>query len=284
MGASDSMPLPRYSCCILPQNPDHCRENHARAPSSRRRKRCRMRWSLRSRRSDARLVDGDVNVDCYDEDPLYGRLDINTATAEGLMTLPGVNRVTATNVVTYRAHIGGFRKVEDVALVPGVGATRFGHLQAEIYVSDSSLLPPASSALRRSGSSATSSGIDVSLTPGDSVSRDFMAAVSCLQTTSSTSATLDNTDDACLRPDRPICRAAESDVVRADGRQLTTLTTESLHHRRLRRCCPPTSELRRPEDSGAVRVATWNLWPCSSDALDDVAVRELVAMTLLDTL
>jgi len=241
---------------------------------------------MRSRRSDAYLVNGDVNVDCYDEDPLYGRLDINTATAEELMTLPGINRSTATNVVTYRAHIGGFRKVEDVALVPGVGATRFSHLRAEIYVGDSSL-PPPSTTLRRSGSSATSSGIDVSLTPVDSISPDFMAAVSGLHTTSTTAALCDDTDtDACLRPDSRTnsgtAEQADRVVVPVGGDRRTTQTMplELLHRRR--RCSP--TDLRRPQDSGAVRVATWNLWPCSSDSFDDVSVRELVAMTLLENL
>jgi len=237
---------------------------------------------MRSQCSDARLVNGDVNVDCYDDDPLYGRLDINTATAEELMTLPGINRSTATNVVTYRAHIGGFRKVEDVALVPGVGATRFGCLRAEIYVGDSSLVPQPSMKLRRSGSSATSSGIDVSLTPVDSVSRDFMAAMSGLQTTSTTAALYDDSDtDGCLRPDvRRNGPADDRGAVQVGGSRATA--TERLHRRR--RCRPPPTELRRPEDSRVVRVATWNLWPCSSDRLDDVSVRELVAMTLLENL
>jgi len=237
---------------------------------------------MRSRRGDAHLMNGDVTVDRYDVDPLYGRLDINAATAEELMTLPGINRATATNVVTYRAHIGGFRKVEDVALVPGVGATRFGHLRAEIYVGDSSQQPPPpTTTLRRSGSSATSSGIDVSLTPVDSVSRDFMAAMSGLQTTSAHN---DNDTDHCLRPDTRVnSRAAECDdrdIVEVRVDRLRTLTQPRHGPRR----CPPLSEARRPEDTGAVRVATWNLWPCSSDSLEDVGVRELVAITLLENL
>jgi len=241
---------------------------------------------MRSRRSDAHLVNGVVNVDCYDEDPLYGRLDINAATAEELMTLPGINRSTATNVVTYRAHIGGFRKVEDVALVPGVGATRFGHLRAEIYVCDSLQLPPPSSTLRRNGSSVTSSGIDVSLTPVDSVSRDFMAAMSGPQTTSTTTARFDDADtDTCLlRDSRTNNRVAERDdtvVVEVGGDRRTTPTMGPLHRRRW---CSPTSEVQRLEDSGAVRVATWNVWPCSSDSLDNVNISELVAMTLLENL
>jgi len=267
-----------------------------------------MRWRSRQRCSDARL---DVNLEdcCYDdeEDPLYGRLDINNATAEELMTLPGINRSTATNVVTYRAHIGGFRKVEDVVLVPGVGATRFGHLRAEIYVvgggtvdesTSSPVPPPASTKLRRSGSSATSSGIDVSLTPVDSVSRDFVVATAVttssagLQPTSATSTTpaLEPDIDACLRPDHNSCAVAE----RGDGDVLVSDNADRpktlpLERRRLGRCWPTASEIRRPEDCGAVRVATWNLGmrvpiTCSSHSFDDVTAREHVAVTLLENL
>lgn len=282
------MPLPRYSCCIVPQKPDHCRENHARVPPSRagrRNKRRRMRWSMRSRRSDAPLFDGDVNANCCEElDPFYGRLDINSATAEELMTLPGINRTTATNVVTYRAHIGGFRKVEDVALVPGVGATRFGHMRPEIYVGDS-FLPPPSTMLRRSGSSATSSGIDVSLTPVDSVSREFtVASVPGLQTSPPVHGQTANTD-ARLRPDtsmntRSAAEYDDEDVVQVDGDRPSTLTTDLEALQRRRRWLQTTSEVGWSEDSGAVRVATWNLWPCSSKTLDDVSLGELVAATL----
>lgn len=51
-------------------------------------------------------------------------LNINSATEEELMTLPGVTRCIARNIVDYRQAIGGFKKVEDLALVSGVGASR----------------------------------------------------------------------------------------------------------------------------------------------------------------
>lgn len=88
-------------------------------------------------------------------------LNINTATEEELMTLPGINRQTAQNIVDYRRQIDGFRKVEDLALVSGVGATRLNHIRPELTVG------------RRGGlsknSSASSSGIDLSM--NDNVSR-----------------------------------------------------------------------------------------------------------------
>lgn len=63
------------------------------------------------------------------------RLNINTATEEELMTLPGVNRTVAQNIVEYRDCIGGFKKVEDLALVSGVGATKLEVIKLEICVS-----------------------------------------------------------------------------------------------------------------------------------------------------
>ncbi|XP_072135208.1 endonuclease/exonuclease/phosphatase family domain-containing protein 1-like [Mobula birostris] len=64
------------------------------------------------------------------------QVNINTAAEEELMTLPGINRTLAHNVVLYRDRIGGFRKIEDVALVTGVGATRLQQIRSEICVGD----------------------------------------------------------------------------------------------------------------------------------------------------
>eukprot|EP00061_Rhincodon_typus_P018530 g47737.t1 len=63
------------------------------------------------------------------------RVNINTATEEELMTLQGISRTLAHNIVVYRHKIGGFRKVEDMALAPGVGAARLQQIRPEICVS-----------------------------------------------------------------------------------------------------------------------------------------------------
>ncbi|CAL1281180.1 unnamed protein product [Larinioides sclopetarius] len=69
-----------------------------------------------------------------DSDLRWDLLNINTATEEQLMTLPGINRVTAENIIEYRQRIGGFKKVEDLALVSGVGATKLEQFRTEICV------------------------------------------------------------------------------------------------------------------------------------------------------
>ncbi|XP_014347704.1 endonuclease/exonuclease/phosphatase family domain-containing protein 1 [Latimeria chalumnae] len=78
------------------------------------------------------------------------RLNINTATEEELMTLPGVNRTVAQSIVQYRQCIGGFKKVEDLALVSGVGAAKLEQIKVEICVSNkSSSAGHSPSSLRR---------------------------------------------------------------------------------------------------------------------------------------
>lgn len=58
-----------------------------------------------------------------DSEVHWEQLNVNVATEEELMTLPRVTRHLARNIVDYRQAIGGFKKVEDLALVSGVGAS-----------------------------------------------------------------------------------------------------------------------------------------------------------------
>ncbi|KAG8181292.1 hypothetical protein JTE90_019385 [Oedothorax gibbosus] len=69
-----------------------------------------------------------------DADLRWDLLNVNAATEEQLMTLPGVTRPTAENILEYRARIGGFKKVEDLALVSGVGATKLELFRTEVCV------------------------------------------------------------------------------------------------------------------------------------------------------
>lgn len=46
-------------------------------------------------------------------------MNVNTATEEQLMTLPGVNRQLAREIVRHRQMIGRFKRVDDLALVSG---------------------------------------------------------------------------------------------------------------------------------------------------------------------
>ena len=49
------------------------------------------------------------------------KININTATMEDLMTIPGIGPKTSENIVQYRSQIGQFRAIEDLLNVKGIG-------------------------------------------------------------------------------------------------------------------------------------------------------------------
>ncbi|MFE1958020.1 helix-hairpin-helix domain-containing protein [Streptomyces sp. NPDC059479] len=58
-----------------------------------------------------------------------GPVSLNSATVEQLDTLPGVGPVLARHIIDYRTEHGGFRAVEELREVNGIGARRFADLQ-----------------------------------------------------------------------------------------------------------------------------------------------------------
>ncbi|WKK21979.1 ComEA family DNA-binding protein [Streptomyces olivoreticuli] len=58
-----------------------------------------------------------------------GPVSLNSATAEQLDALPGVGPVLAQHIVDYRTEHGGFRSVDELRHVNGIGARRFTDLR-----------------------------------------------------------------------------------------------------------------------------------------------------------
>lgn len=68
-------------------------------------------------------------------DPGTGLIDLNQATAEQLDEhLPGVGEVLARRIVEYREANGGFRSVEQLRDVTGIGERRFAELKDKVRV------------------------------------------------------------------------------------------------------------------------------------------------------
>ncbi|XP_033754676.1 endonuclease/exonuclease/phosphatase family domain-containing protein 1-like [Pecten maximus] len=134
------------SCCIPRHTGSDCGENHTKTPKG---------------KGHRRNLSATFNLSLVEDDPLQTLININFATEEELMTLPGINRATSQSIIEYRRQIGGFKKVEDLALVSGVGATKLNVIRNEICVSKKSSNTSGTSSSR--GSSLSSSKQDLSV-------------------------------------------------------------------------------------------------------------------------
>jgi len=56
-------------------------------------------------------------------------VDLNSATAEQLDTLPGIGPTTAEKIVAYRQQHGAFHSLAELDAVPGIGAGRIAQLK-----------------------------------------------------------------------------------------------------------------------------------------------------------
>lgn len=63
-----------------------------------------------------------------------GRVNINTADLEELMTLPGIGKAKAEAVISYRQDHGRFASVEDLMEVSGIGEGIFSRIRDRIKV------------------------------------------------------------------------------------------------------------------------------------------------------
>jgi competence protein ComEA len=68
------------------------------------------------------------------EKPPVAIVNINTATTTELQTLPGIGPATATRILEYRQKNGGFKKIEDLMNVRGIGEKSFLKLKPLITI------------------------------------------------------------------------------------------------------------------------------------------------------
>lgn len=63
-----------------------------------------------------------------------GVININTASAEQLMMLPGIGEKTANAIIAYRQAHGNFKTVDELARVKGIGMKKVNSLRPNLSV------------------------------------------------------------------------------------------------------------------------------------------------------
>ena len=63
-----------------------------------------------------------------------GRININTASKNELMDLPGIGPALADRIIEYRSENGGFSVIEDIMKVSGIAEGKFAKLEDKITV------------------------------------------------------------------------------------------------------------------------------------------------------
>jgi competence protein ComEA len=64
----------------------------------------------------------------------FAAVDLNTASKEELVALPGIGPAKAQAILDYRKLNGGFKSVEELKDVKGIGAKRFEKLRSDLTV------------------------------------------------------------------------------------------------------------------------------------------------------
>ena len=307
MGATGSC-FPRYGWCV----PKHRYTKDDVAYSSTPKHKKGHRRSLSTAFHLADLDENDVNLD---------QMNINNATEEELMTLPGVNRLVAHNIIEYRHKIGGFKKVEDLALVSGVGATKLSVLRAEICVNgkkssvDSSLSSSHQDlSIQDTGSKASNKSQKFSQNPYQKVNLNTSNVFQLMKVKGISQQIAENIvayrdrkgsykclDDLVkVKGVKPLLSAISPYLVLNDagisqnGGTNMTMTgpvPSSLMGSQETLCSlyGPLGRRshRKAKRTGVkvkqtVRIASWNLQNCSTEKADNFGVKEVVAMTLLE--
>jgi len=71
-------------------------------------------------------------------------INLNTATAAELETLPGIGPAMAARILEYREKTGPFKRIEEIMNIQGIGERVFLRLRSQITVG----APPATEAVR----------------------------------------------------------------------------------------------------------------------------------------
>ena len=79
-------------------------------------------------------IEQQQDPDISGNDDVVEKININTATATQLETLPGIGPSFSKRIIDYREQRGEFYDIRELTKIPGIGAKRFGDIQDLICV------------------------------------------------------------------------------------------------------------------------------------------------------
>lgn len=79
-------------------------------------------------------VEEEANKTLCDEENLAGKVNINTADKERLMSLPGVGEAKANSIILYREEHGRFSSIEELMNITGIKQGVFNKMKDQITV------------------------------------------------------------------------------------------------------------------------------------------------------
>ena len=74
--------------------------------------------------------EADMSVEAADS----GMINLNTADAGRLQTLPGIGESRAADILSYRERYGGFQTIEEIMQVPGIKESIYEKIKDKIMV------------------------------------------------------------------------------------------------------------------------------------------------------
>ena len=84
------------------------------------------------------LISADAGQGIVLENPtseiFQGKVNINTANKEKLVTLPGIGETTAQKIIEYREQNGKFKEITDLKNINGIGEAKYENLKDKITV------------------------------------------------------------------------------------------------------------------------------------------------------